>query len=242
MTRYLTAATMRELAAQLTERDEAVIRRVAGLRFVRGDQRTRLHFEGLSARATRRALMRLVELDCLTRLSRRIGGAANGSKAYVYLLAPAGQRLAMERGWTPRRRARRSQIPGTLFVAHALRVAELHTLLVEAEQAGHIDLLQLASEPACWRPYGPKALKPDSFVELANQDEIWSFFVEIDMGTEGSRAIERKLRQYAEYQATGREQAQHCVFPLTVWLTPDEGRAEAIRACIERLPSAAGEL
>lgn len=244
--RYITKMVLRELASQLSDHDEAVIARVSALRFVSGDQLDRMHFDG-SARATRRALSRLVQLDCLARLPRRIGGGSNGSKSFVYLLAPAGQRLAMERGWLPRRRTRRPHIPGTLFVNHALQVAELHTLLIEADRACRIELIELVSDFASQRSYGgavghSRILKPDSYVRLGTGEYEDSYFVEVDMGTEGSRALDGKLRQYVEYEATGQEQAERGVFPLTVWLTPDARRAADIGTCIERLPRSAHKL
>jgi hypothetical protein len=73
MSRHLTPRRLRQLGAQLTTRDEAVIRSVTELRYLTGSQLTRLHFNGhageqASARAARRALLRLTRLDMLTRL------------------------------------------------------------------------------------------------------------------------------------------------------------------------------
>ncbi|MGB7588303.1 MAG: replication-relaxation family protein, partial [Solirubrobacterales bacterium] len=164
------------------------------------------------------------------------------SKSFVYLLAPAGQRLAMERGWLPRLRTRRPLVPGTLFVAHALQVAELHNLLIEADRSGRIELLELVSEPACWRSWGNSTLKPDSYVRLGIGEFEDSYFIEVDMGTEGSWALERKLRQYVEYQATGQEQAERGVFPKVLWTAPDGQRVAAIEDCVQRLPCSAWEL
>jgi hypothetical protein len=62
------------------------------------------------------------------------------------------------------------------------------------------------------------------------------------MGSEGSRALEAKLRQYVEYEATGQEQAERGVFPKTLWLAPNTERAAVIQACVERLPHSAWEL
>jgi hypothetical protein len=244
--RYVTQAVLRELQAQLSDRDKAVIRRVSALRFVSGDQLGRMHFDA-SARAARRALSRLVQLDCLAHLPRRVGGVRSGSAGFIYHLGPAGQRLAMEYGWLPKRRTRRSHIPGTLFVDHALQVAELHTLLIEADRSRQIELLQLDSDHASQRSYGgtvgpSRILKPDSYVRVGVGKYEDSYFVEVDMATEGSRALENKLRQYVEYEATGLEQAERGVFPKTVWLTPDAKRAKAIEACVERLLRSAGKL
>ena len=249
--RYATKAAVRDLERKLTDRDEAVIRRVSVLRFVTGDQLRRLHFadadEHASARAARRALLRLTRLGCLERLPRQVGGVRRGSAGFVYHLGLAGQRLAMERGWLPERRRRRSQLPGTLFMAHGLQVAELHTLLTEADRSRRIELLELNAEPACWRRYGGSGslrstLKPDSFVRLGAGDFEDSYFIEVDQGTEGSGALEAQLSRYVNFEASGIEQAQRGVFPKTLWLAPTAERAEAIKRCIEQLPSEKREL
>lgn len=250
--RYVTAAAVKELHGQLTDRDNAVIKRVSDLRFASGFQLARLHFmdtddSAVNARAARRALLRLVRLGCLERLARQVGGARAGSAGFIYRLAPVGQRLAIERGWQPEGRRRRSHVPGTLFVDHALQVAELHTLLVQADRSRTVELLALDGEPACWRSYGQahgqrRTLKPDSYVRLGIGEYEDSYFVEIDMGSEGSRAIERQLKLYVDYEASGKEQEQRGVFPKTLWLAPDAERASVIEDCIERLPRPAREL
>lgn len=250
--RYLTAAGMKELHGKLTDGDYALIKRVSDLRFVSGSQLTRMHFSGGSdeeanARAARRALLRLTRLDCLRRLPRRVGGVRSGSAGFIYHLGRAGQRVAVERGWQPKRRRRWSAIPGTLFVDHALRVAELHTLLTEADRSRSIELLELAAEPACYRTYGGMGgqrctLKPDSYARLGVGDFEDSYFIEVDMGTEGSRALDRQLKLYLDYEASGVEQAERGVFPKVLWLAPGADRVGAIRECIARLPLATREL
>jgi hypothetical protein len=251
--RYLTATRLRELERQLTERDDAVLHWVSKLRFASGQQLTRLHFTeacdpAANARAARRALLRLTRLDVLARLPRGVGGVRAGSAGFVYCLGPAGYALAVSRGWLPEGRRWRSQALGTLFLHHTLQVSELHVQLVAADRGGAIELLELHAEPACWREFqalgmaAPATLKPDSYVRLGAGEYEDSYFIEVDRGTEGSRAIEAKLRQYIAYEASGAEQAAHGVFPLTLWTVPDEARAAVIRDCIERLPRASREL
>jgi Replication-relaxation len=243
---YLTAARLRDLDAQLGDRDKAILRRVSGLRFVTGAQLTRLHFAGVPARTTRQALLRLTRLDVLERLPRPVGGVRAGSAGYVYRVGPAGERLAGSHDWLPDGRKWQPRVPGTLFVAHALGVAELHTRLVEADRDGEVELLELAGETASRRdyggPFGPRILKPDSFVRLGVGDYEDSYFIEVDLGTEGSRALLGKLRQYVEYAAAGQEQAAHGVFPKVLWLTPDESRARVIRGCVRQLSVDSREL
>jgi hypothetical protein len=244
--RHVTTAVLDSLREALTGRDDRLLRTVSELRLVSGDQLARLYFTesadpASNARAARRALLRLTNLGCLDRLPRRVGGVRSGSGGYCYYLGIAGQRLAMERGWQPMRRRRRSLVPGTLFLAHSLQVAELHTLLIEANRAGRLELLELVAEPACWRSYAggrgqATTLKPDSFGRFGIGEFEDSYWFEVDMGTEGSGAIERQLKRYLAYQASGQIQAERGVFPKVLWLTPTPERAEQIGSCIGRLP------
>jgi hypothetical protein len=243
---YLTVARLKELDHQLSDRDRAVVRRVSELRFATGAQLRRLDFDGVPVRTAREALLRLTQLGLLERLPRAVGGVRAGSSGFVYRLGSSGQRLAVGRGWRSAGGQWRALVPGTLFVAHALQVAELHTRLVEADRAGRVELIELAAEAASRRSYGgplgPRTLKPDSFARLGSGEYEFVYFIEVDRGTEGSRALLAKLRQYVEYEASGQEQAKHGVFPLSLWLTPDAGRAEVIGGCIRRLPRPAREL
>jgi hypothetical protein len=249
--RYATRAAVTQIVDHLSVRDLVVLKTVSCLRFVSGAQLTRMHFVGSGdpasqARAARRALSRLVGLDCLHRLPRRVGGVRAGSSGFVYHLGLAGQRLAVLRGWQPERRTRRSHVPGTTFLQHALAVAELHTLLVEGDRAGRFELLELVGEPVCWRSYGgigsQRILKPDSYLRLGVGEYEDSYFIEVDMGTEGSQTLDRKLREYATYAASGQEQTRRGVFPRVLWLAPDEARVDAIERCVGRLPAQAREL
>jgi hypothetical protein len=250
--RYLTTAALRALEAQLTDRDRAVLKHVSDLRFVSGSQLTRLCFAGsgdpvIDSRAARRTLLRLVRLGVLIRLPRVVGGVRSGSAGYVYRLANGGQRLAIAHGWQSEGRRRRSLTPGSLFVAHALQVAELHTGLIEGERSGHFELLELRAEPSCWRKLDGlgtqrQMLKPDSYVRLGIGPYEDSYFLEVDRGTEGSRALERQLQLYVAYHLSGEEQTKREVFPRVLWLVPDEQRKAALVDSLARLPAEQGEL
>jgi len=247
--RYLTAARLRGLEEALAGRDYAVLACVAELRFVTGGQLARRCFAGPAhpagdARAARRALLRLVQLDVLARLPRSVGGVRAGSAGFVYHLGPVGQRLATDRGWIAGRRFRRSHTPGLLFVRHTLLVAELHTQLHEAARARAFDLIELASEPACWRsvPGGSPPLKPDSYLRIGLGDFEFVYFVEVDRGTEGSRAIERQLRLYTSYFRSGVEQAKRGVFPRVLWLSTSPRRVSVLAGLLGGLAEEDREL
>lgn len=185
-------------------------------------------------------------MELLARLPRVIGGVRAGSAGFVYRLGIAGQKLAMRAGWQPSRRGRRSPVPGTLFLTHCLDVAELHVLLTEADRARRLELLELTAEPLCHRTYAglgsQRVLKPDSFLRFGLGEFEFSFFIEVDRGTEGSRAIGSKLQEYLSYAASGEEQAERGVFPKVLWTVPDQARGEVIENCTQRLPLGEREL
>jgi hypothetical protein len=249
---YFTAAACRKLADRLSERDWLVLQRVTALRFVTGSQLTRLCFADsadaqANARAARRALLRLTRLGILERLPRPIGGVRAGSAGFVYRPGLGGHRLAVLRAWQPERQRRRSLVPGTLFLRHTLAIAELHTRLTECERSGRFELLELAAEPLCWRIYdglgGQRSyLKPDSYVRLGLGPYEDSYFIEVDRGTEGSRALTWQLERYVAYNRTGQEQTRRGVFPKALWLTTSAERARAIEDCLRRLPADAQAL
>lgn len=252
MSRNLSAEQIRRLAQRLSARDWQVVRFVSTLHFTSGAQLARLCFAdsddpAANARAARRALLKLVRLGLLARLPRPIGGVRAGSAGYVYRLGLAGQRLAVMESWQPARRWRRSLTPGTLFLRHTLLVAELHTRLLEAERTRRFELLALEAEPTCHRDHhGPngqgQTLKPDSYVRLGLGEYEDSFFIEVDRGTEGSRALDAQLARYLAYYESGVEQTTRGVFPKTLWLADRPERAPVIAECIDSLPPAEQEL
>lgn len=246
MSRYVAPRSADLLAERLSPRGWLVLENVTRLRFVSGAQLARLCFadndpQG-TARAARRALLRLVRLGVLDRLPRVVGGVRAGSAGYVYRLGLGGHRLAVMRGLLPGAYRRRSQVPGLLFVRHTLAIAELHTQLIESERAAQVELLALAAEPLCWRLYNGsdgqcRILKPDSYVRLGLGDFEDSYFIEVDRATRGSRALIDQLGRYRAYYRTGQEQAERGVFPKTLWLATTAERVGVIRECVASLPT-----
>jgi hypothetical protein len=243
--RNLTATRVRELDGLLTPRDHAIAESVGSLRCVSGSQLQRMHVpDGTPlgrSRTTRRVLARLATLDVLARLQRRVGGPLGpGSDDYTYVLGLAGQRLARSRGWLPPGRGRRPAEFGLTFLAHRLAVSELHARIIEGARAGRFEIEALTTEPDCWRSFGSGVyLKPDSYVRVATPDYLHANFAEVDLATESSSAIERKMRQYLAYYASGREADP---FPRVVFIVPSAVRAEVLLEVAGRLPADAWRL
>lgn len=238
----LSRVELHRLAAQLGDRDWAIIQWLQQHRFGTTDQIRRVFFTahaGPSAatRATIRVLDRLLGRRVLTRLERRVGGVRHGSAGFIWCLDTIGDRLTRAEDG-PRRRV---QEPSFAFLAHTLAVAETHVQLHEAAVVGTFQLGAVQVETEAWRvfvsPSGVTSiLKPDLMVTVSSEayDDHW--YLEIDLGTESMPVLLRQCRVYEEYRRTGRAQAEHGVFPRLLWVLPNHRRAERLRAAISAEP------
>ncbi len=76
-------------------------------------------------------------------------------------------------------------------------------------------------------------MRPDAFVAVGVGNYIWSWFCEVDRGSESVPVILRKCHLLTDYRQTGIEQTKHGgTFPRVCWLVPDELRAERLRRAI----------
>jgi Replication-relaxation len=250
MSRRLSRDELQALGDRLSPRERNLIETVASLKLVSHAQAAVLLDlgEGASAaRIVRRRLQRLTDLRLLARLERRIGGVRAGSAGYVYYLGPAGQRLIaywQGRGLT---RGRFRSEPGSRYVRHRLAVSELYVQLAQAASHGRLELLHFEAEPDCWRAYtdgfgGRTLLKPDAYLRLGLGAYEDSFFVEVDLGSESTTVIARKLRAYLAYFQTGVEQTERGVFPRVLLLTNSRQRAAGLVDVCARLPAESWQL
>jgi hypothetical protein len=173
------------------------------------------------------------------RLSRVIGGVRAGSSGFVYGLSALGQAVLDVGGPTGGRR-RRVWETRPYFQDHMLAVADLHVRLREVERLGQTELLAFDGEPACWRHFSGTGgelifLKPDAYIHLGFAQFERRAFVEVDLATESLPTIERKSARYVAYWRSGIEQQVRGVFPMVVWLVPDEHRKANIERVIGRL-------
>jgi Replication-relaxation len=236
------------IASLLTPTDHAVLELVSRTRLCSGAQLERLFWHEGSpasrARQARRVLSQLVGWRVLDRLPRQVGGRRAGSRGFVYCLGPSGARLlARESG----RRPRRLDAPGERYVSHILAASEQVVRLHEASRAGTLELIEVQSEPACWRefvgPFGARRiLKPDLFVRVGAGAYEYRWAIEIDMATEARGTLHAKCWRYVEHYRSGSEQRSHGTYPRVLWASTTEQRAGQLREMIARLPGAAARL
>jgi hypothetical protein len=236
-----------QLEALLTARDSEILISLEEFRALTTRLIQRLHFpagptglhrtQRTATRLCNRVLLRLEAEGFIGRIDGRpVGGTVRGSAGTIWHLAATGERLLRARRDDPSRR--RYAAPSRPFLAHTLAVATFAADLRDAESAGTFDLLELVTEPACWRPFqtaiGQAALKPDLAIVIANAEVEAHVFVEIDLGTEHLPAVLKKCRTYQLYRQTGIEQHRSDVFPAALWVVPDSERARKLRAAIRR--------
>jgi hypothetical protein len=244
--RRLGSSGLVELAARLSEREREILERVERFRLLRSDQVRRLFFfevegEAGRARLCRRALAHLADEGLLRRLERRVGGARAGSTGHLYSTTATGKRLLAYLSGEGIPSNRGVHEPGSAFVSHTLAIAELYVRLVECERSGALELVSFETEPGCWRTYttplgSSAALKPDALVRIASGEYEYASFVEIDLGTEGKGAVQRKARVYLAYYRSGREQVEQGVFPQIVWIAEGEARVCFLADLFAALP------
>jgi hypothetical protein len=231
------AVIQRELSA----RDRDILTSLDRHRFLTTRQLQVLHFHDhvtpdAAARICRRVLARLHQLEIIEHLQRRVGGVRAGSASYVWRVGTVGDRL-LRQTHGEGARARRKE-PSARHLDHCLAIADCHLALVTAARAGHLELLKAVTEPDCWRSYlgaggAREVLKPDLYAVTATGEYEDHWFIEVDRATESLPTLVRKCVQYERYRRTGREQAEAGVFPLVVWVVPDDTRAAKLRTALQ---------
>lgn len=244
----LSRKRLEELSTLLSLRDRGILLSVQRHRYLMTGQIMRLHFteaatSSAALRATSRTLKRLRQYRLLGTLSRRIGGVRAGSGSLVWHLTHGGERLLRlydERAYP----CRRIFDPSPFFLAHTLATAEVSIQLQEMCRGGKIELTDLQPEPECWRSYSQHgthlSLKPDLYAATVSGEYEDRYFFEIDLDTESPSKVVEKCQRYHQYYHSGLEQKGSGVFPLTVWIVPDEARRArliaAIRTAFDKQP------
>jgi hypothetical protein len=249
----VTNAHVERLAAELPERDLALVETLECFRVATPSQLRRLHFtEGTEAANARQAWRRLRALQdqrVVTVLERRIGGGRGGSSQAIFALDTAGQKLgAVVCGPAGGRRIRRPWTPSSnQFLAHAVAVTQLYVEVVERARAGDGEVLAFDAEPYCWRRFtgvgGATAwLKPDAFARFGAGEYEHLSFVEVDRATASVPTVARKLSVYRRYWQTGRDQERFGAFGRVLLLAPNAARRDLLAAAVKHQPTDAQPL
>lgn len=102
---------------------------------------------------------------------------------------------------------------------HALAIAD--TYIACKEQA-----LTYAVGADAWVKVAGCDLRPDMYLELGTENTLY-LFIEVDLDSEGKKKLEDKIDRY-KYAYDNAQDYPGDVFPLVVWLVPDEHRKREI--------------
>lgn len=224
---------------KLTKIDIELLRLLYIARYASNRQLARLFFADSPTAATslRRAnqtTKKLHELKLITHLNRRVGGARSGSSSYVFTLSNLGVKQLRTVDPSINVTRRNAYEPSSKHLKHTLAITEVYAQLKELNrQYRNVELMQVEFEPKCWRSYSKNGvaqfLKPDLFVHLSLDEYEDFYMIELDCSTESLARVLNKSKQFVAYYELGIEQNIHGVFPLVIWLVPDEKRKFAIK-------------
>lgn len=239
----LTRPQLEKIEERLSARDHAILQAIRKYRFLTSGQVGRLYVTNFSNKASQTRqqnliLKRLADYGLIRPLDRRIGGIGGGSSVQVWHLTGAGHRLLTLNDPGKSKRKRFIE-PSPTFLRHTLAVAECAVQLTcICRNSMDLELIQVDTEPTCWRPYNSDGriiqLKPDLFVITNYVDYEDRYFMEIDLGTESVSQVVAKCDTYLDYYHTDIEQRESRMFPLVVWIVKDKDRKAKLKEAIKK--------
>jgi len=189
---------------------------------------------------TQRVLDGLRQRSLVAATQRLVGGPGGGSGRVGYFLTPRGARLAAT--LVPGLPLRRdSAIRGTFLVGHAAMTADVALAFRRAARtrAGH----ELVDWECDWQAalrLGSSTVIPDARLVYRTAGYELTAFIEIDLGTEGTRFFARKVERYLDLYVSGDWRSYLSVWPLVLTVTPQQSRASALRLATESVLEAHG--
>ena len=222
----------------LTPREVEVVSRLAAFRFLFRAQLEEFLFSRTGVTQRSRTVLTHRVLDRLGRRGLVVGtrefadGRRGGSGRLVEQLTPHGRRVASTFMPGLPRAARRTLL-GTFLMRHATSVAEVALAFDRAARArrGH----RLVEWQCDWQGalrLGAGMVVPDAWLAYRTPDWELSAFVEVDLGTEGTRFFTRKIDRYLALHRSGEWSARFESWPLVLIVAPAPTRANALRrAC-----------
>jgi hypothetical protein len=219
------------LASHLTERDRWIARDCFEFRVLTSSQITRLHFTGTKTAAARlNVLYRLRVLDRF-RPSLPMG---EGTAPYHWILDEAGalivaDHLNIERSKLGWQHSVAAGVATSQKLAHHVEVNEFFIrLAVEANRAGGA-LSEWYGERTCHHLFAGIVVADGYGVLNLPGRPAMHFLVELDRGTEPTRQLQKKAKDYELILPRSSLRDLH---PLVLMLAPSAARARSVTAAI----------
>lgn len=175
---------------------------------------------------TRRILGR-VKRQGLIQQTPRLVGPAGGAGRLVYFLSAAG--YARARSLNPGLPARKPA-GGIALMGHGLLCADV-ALAFRRAAAAHRDhaVVDWACDWQAAARLGATYVVPDAHLVYAAGAVELEAFIEVDLGTEGSRVFARKVERYLDLWRDGNWGQQLRCWPVVLTITTTAARATTLR-------------
>lgn len=176
---------------------------------------------------TWRLLGRLQRHGLVAATPRQTGGAVAGSTLPGYFLTTSGLRLAAT--FYPDLPARRPARRAPFLFAHSAMAADVELAFRRAVRGhpGHeLELWECDWQTAL--KLGGKKLLPDARLVYRLGRVLVDAFVEVDLGTEGTRFFAGKVDRYVAARYDGDWRAHLPRWPMTLTITPTAARAASL--------------
>jgi DNA-binding transcriptional ArsR family regulator len=181
---------------------------------------------GMPERTARHRLGRLYELGLAARPEKR-GYSQEGSAPHVWWPTRVADAYATG---APTPRGGERDVPGTVFVEHAVAVTGLHVAFVTLARSLGLELVSWTREAKEGFVYGERhtAIVPDATVVVTAGEAEYRAFIEMDLGTMSTTRLTQKLGGYAAYARTEAWRQLHPYCPVLLFVTIAEPRAERV--------------
>lgn len=179
-----------------------------------------------------RVLSRLRAEGLIATTGRVVGGFGGGSSPSAYRLTAKG--VAAARVLNPGLPHRRPAEGGTFLMQHGLMTAEVALAFRRAARThpGHA-LDEWACDWAVAEKLGSSFVVPDASFVYRTGTWTVDVFLEVDLGTEGTRFFTRKIGRYFDLYREGSWRSHLLIWPIILTVTHTEARAAALYKAIE---------
>lgn len=205
---------------------------LANYRYLTGSHIERFLFDGTAiTRGSRAVLTRRVlgglKRQGLLQETPRLVGPAGGAGRLVYFLTAAGYARArlLNPGLPTRKPA-----GGTALMGHGLACADV-ALAFRRAAAAHRDhaIVDWACDWQAATRLGAGYVVPDAHLVYGAGDVELEAFIEVDLGTEGSRVFAHKIERYLDLWRSGSWGQQLRCWPVVLTIATTAARATALR-------------
>lgn len=229
----------------MKEKELGILWNIRKYHFLTSGHIKRLHFktsttDAANLRAANKCMKHLRELGLVAPLIRRIGGFRAGSSALTWHLTEPGERLLWLDEPDKKHTRKRFEEPSADFLHQTLAVAEAAVFIISlAESKDGLSIRRLDTDFSYAVRYRDEtvSIKPGLYTVLHCDGYEYHWFVETAPYWDVVRNLVHKAEKYCKVYQQGSFQGQVGVFPLTLFILPDNEQITKLEQTVkEQMP------